>query len=140
SSTRTSTWRCRCCCSRACCSSSATCWPTSPWRGWTHASAMTDRGEGRAAGDRAGEYRPDAHPEPRPARVRESRTPLELAWRRFKRSRVGIFGGIVLIVLYLTALFSQFLAPYSITRQYPAVYQPPQRLHFVHEGKLSWPF
>ena len=50
-----------------------------------------------------------------PTRVRESRTPLELAWRRFKRSRVGIFGGVVLIVLYLIALFSQFLAPYSIT-------------------------
>ena len=72
--------------------------------------------------------------------ARESRTPLELAWRRFKRSKIGMFGGAVLIVLYLIALFSQFLAPYSITRQYPAVYQPPQRLHMVHEGRVSWPF
>ncbi|HZJ09398.1 MAG TPA: ABC transporter permease, partial [Trueperaceae bacterium] len=75
-----------------------------------------------------------------PTRVRESRTPLELAWRRFKRSRTGILGGVVLIILYLVALFAQFLAPYSITRQYPAVHQPPQPLHFVYEGRLTWPF
>ena len=75
-----------------------------------------------------------------PTRVRESRTPLELAWRRFRRSRTGILGGVILILLYLIALLSQFLAPYSITRQYPAVYQPPQPLHFRHEGRLTWPF
>lgn len=81
-----------------------------------------------------------AEPAKGPIRVRESRTPAELAWRRFRRSKIGILGGVVLIILYLTALFSQFLAPYSITRQYAAVYQPPQRLHFVHEGRLTWPF
>src|SRR5690606_24399059 len=81
-----------------------------------------------------------AEPAKGPTRVRESRTPAELAWRRFRRSKIGILGGVVLIILYLTALFSQFLAPYSITRQYAAVYQPPQRLHFVHEGRLTWPF
>src|SRR5690606_114217 len=70
----------------------------------------------------------------------EGRSPLQLAWRRFRRSRAGMIGATVLVVLYLIALFSQFLAPYSITRQYPAVYQPPQRLHFVHEGRLVWPF
>src|SRR5690554_8051672 len=70
----------------------------------------------------------------------EGRTPLELAWRRFRRSKSGMLGAVILVVLYLIALFSQFLAPYSITRQYPAVYQPPQRLHFVHEGRLVWPF
>lgn len=83
-----------------------------------------------------------------PARLRrrrtrhrgEGRTPLELAWRRFRRSKSGMLGAVILIVLYLVALFSQFLAPYSITRQYPAVYQPPQRLHFLHEGRLVWPF
>src|SRR5690606_37124832 len=70
----------------------------------------------------------------------ERRTPLQLAWRRFRRSRSGMLGAVVLVVLYLVALFSQFLAPYSITRQYPAVYQPPQRLHFFHDGRLAWPF
>ncbi|HZW98930.1 MAG TPA: ABC transporter permease, partial [Trueperaceae bacterium] len=72
--------------------------------------------------------------------ARVGRSPLELAWRRFRRSKAGMAGGTVLIILYLIALFSQFLAPYSIIRQYPNVYQPPQRLHFVHEGRLAWPY
>ncbi len=71
---------------------------------------------------------------------RMGRSPLELAWRRFRKSKAGMAGGAVLIILYLIALFSQFLAPYSIIRQYRNVYQPPQRLHFVHEGRLVWPY
>ncbi len=71
---------------------------------------------------------------------RVGRSPLELAWRRFRKSKAGMAGGTVLIILYLIALFSQFLAPYSIIRQYPNVYQPPQRLHFVSEGRLVWPY
>ncbi len=70
----------------------------------------------------------------------EGRSPLELAWRRFRRSKAGMIGAGVLVALYLVALFSQFLAPYSITRQFPSVYQPPQRLHFVDEGRLVRPF
>lgn len=72
--------------------------------------------------------------------VRESRTPVELAWRRFKRSKAGMIGGIVLILLYLVALISQFLAPYSIVEQYRSVYQPPQPIHIRHDGKLMRPF
>lgn len=72
--------------------------------------------------------------------VRESRTPVELAWRRFKRSKAGIVGGIVLILLYLVALTSQFLAPYSIIKQNRSVYQPPQPVHIRHEGRLMRPF
>lgn len=70
----------------------------------------------------------------------ESYSPGQLAWRRFRRSRTGLAGGVILILLYLTALFSQFLAPHPITRQYRAVYQPPQPVHIRHEGKLVRPF
>src|SRR5690606_19433844 len=102
----------------------ATCWPTSRWRGWTPGSAMTERLRLNRA--RRAE--------------RIGRSPLELAWRRFRKSRAGMAGGTVLIVLYLIALFSQFLAPYSIIRQYRNVYQSPLRLHFLHEGRLTWPY
>ena len=50
-------------------------------------------------------------------------------------------GGVVLVVLYLVALFAGFLSPYSITVQhvdYP--YLPPQSLHFVREGVPVRPF
>lgn len=64
-----------------------------------------------------------------------------LAWRRFRRSRVGVMGGVVLIVLYLTALFAPFLAPYNITTQHSShPYQPPQRVYLFHEGELRFPF
>ncbi len=67
--------------------------------------------------------------------------PWTLAWRRFKRSKVGVVGGVVLIILYLTALFAPFLAPYNITTQHSsAAYRPPQRLYFFDEGQPSWPF
>jgi len=73
-------------------------------------------------------------------RVRESRSPVELAWRRFRRSKAGIIGGVVLILLYLVALTSQFLAPYSIVKQYRSVYQPPQPVHIRHDGEFMRPF
>lgn len=50
-------------------------------------------------------------------------------------------GGVVLVALYLVALFAGFLSPYSITIQhvdYP--YLPPQRLHFVRDGAPVRPF
>ncbi len=73
-------------------------------------------------------------------RQRESLSPGQLAWRRFRRSRTGLAGGVILILLYLMALTAQFLAPHPITRQYRAVYQPPQPVHIFHEGRLMRPF
>ena len=75
-----------------------------------------------------------------PARKRQSFSPGELAWRRFRRSRTGLLGAVILLVLYLIALSAQFLAPHSIIRQYRSVYQPPQPLHVRHEGRLMRPF
>lgn len=67
--------------------------------------------------------------------------PLYLAWRRFLKSKPGVVSGIVLIVLYLIALFAGFLAPYNLITQHPdAVHQPPQRIHLFHEGQLTRPF
>ncbi len=67
-------------------------------------------------------------------------SPAALAWRRFKRSRSGTIGGVLLILLYLMALLAQFLAPYSIVKQFRNVYQPPQPVHWVHEGRFVGPF
>ena len=67
--------------------------------------------------------------------------PLVMAWRRFKRSTVGMIGGVTLIILYIIALFANILAPYHITTQHTAYpYQPPQPIRIMHEGKLMRPF
>ena len=65
----------------------------------------------------------------------------QLAWRRFRRSKVGLVGAVILILLYLLTLFAPFLSPYSITRQDSGrAYQPPQRVRIMHEGQLMRPF
>lgn len=66
-------------------------------------------------------------------------SPLRLAWRRFTRSRTGVLGGIILLLLYLVALVAQFVAPFDVTTQHRAVYQPPQPLSIWFEGRLAWP-
>ncbi len=70
----------------------------------------------------------------------QSYSPAALAWRRFRRSRSGIAGGVLLVLLYLMAFLAQFLAPYSITRQFRNVYQQPQQVHWFHDGRFIGPF
>lgn len=68
-------------------------------------------------------------------------SPLKLAWRRYRKSRLGVVGGWLLALLYGMALFSPFLAPYSITAQHEDFsYQPPQGVHIVQGGRLRAPF
>lgn len=73
--------------------------------------------------------------------VVRTRTPLQMALRRFRRNKVGVFSFWVLIAMYLIAIFSGFLAPYSITAQHDAYpFQRPQQVHVMHEGHLMRPF
>ena len=56
---------------------------------------------------------------------------FQLMWRKFKRSKAAIIGGIVVILLYLMALFANFLAPYGgDQRNTDYLYVPPMPLHF----------
>lgn len=74
-------------------------------------------------------------------RIPARQSPLALALRRFRRSRVGVLNFWVLVVMYTVALFAGFLSPYGITTQheeYP--YQRPQAVHLVHEGQWRTPF
>lgn len=54
----------------------------------------------------------------------------QLVWRRFRRSRMGVIGGVALILLYLAVLFADFFAPFSYQHDNVRLrYVPPQRLH-----------
>jgi peptide/nickel transport system permease protein len=58
-------------------------------------------------------------------------------WRRFKRNKAAIVGGIVVLIYYLVAIAADFIAPYALeTRFVEQAYLPPQRIHFIDEGKL----
>jgi peptide/nickel transport system permease protein len=62
----------------------------------------------------------------------------QLMWRKFIRNKVAILGGIVILLYYLGGLFAGFLAPYSLsTRFIKYIHMPPQRVHFLNDGKLQ---
>jgi peptide/nickel transport system permease protein len=61
-----------------------------------------------------------------------------LIWRKFKRNKAALAGGIVILLYYLSALFAPFLAPYGLTTRFTKyIYMPPQRIHFFEEGRLQ---
>ena len=66
---------------------------------------------------------------------------FQLAMRNFKSNRVAMLAFVVLAALYLTAVFADFLSPYSFSnedREYS--YCPPMPIQFFYEGKLTRPY
>jgi peptide/nickel transport system permease protein len=73
------------------------------------------------------------HPEPAliPEPQVEHLSPWQIFWRRLRRRRLAMTGGVILIVLYTLALFAGFVAPYSFERQdRERFFHRPTRLHF----------
>ncbi len=64
-----------------------------------------------------------------------------LMWWKFKRHRLAIVSGAVLLVLYVLAGFCEFIAPYDLTERHRRyVYTPPQRIRLFHDGRIMRPF
>lgn len=65
----------------------------------------------------------------------------QLMWLRFKRNRLAVLGAVVLLVLYLMALFAPFIAPYDTRTthgSHPAA--PPVLPRLVDaQGQWHWP-
>ena len=65
-----------------------------------------------------------------------------LIWLKFKQHRLAVLGGIVTIIIYLVAIFAEFLAPFApdaFAATY--TYAPPQPLHFfvsAEDGSLRF--
>jgi peptide/nickel transport system permease protein len=65
----------------------------------------------------------------------------QLMWWRFRRHRVALASGVLLLVFYATILFCEFLAPYGLdSRHTDFIYAPPQRVHIFHHGDLAAPY
>jgi len=64
-----------------------------------------------------------------------------LMWWKFKKHKVAVFCSFVILFLYLIAAFCEFVAPYDLhERHVKFVFTPPQKIRFVHEGRLQRPF
>lgn len=55
-----------------------------------------------------------------------------LMWWKFKRHKLAMIGGVVVLLLYVVALFPEFLSPADPNKVAASyTYAPPQRLHFI---------
>lgn len=79
----------------------------------------------------------------RPERIGVA-TQWQLMWWRFRKHRLAMLGGIVTVLIYLTALFAEFLAPFPTdTFSAQFTYAPPQPLNFFEntpEGRRFNPY
>lgn len=58
----------------------------------------------------------------------------QLIWRKFRKHRLAIFGGVVTLLLYLIAIFAEFLAPFAPDTYISTyTYAPPQPLHLFDQ-------
>jgi peptide/nickel transport system permease protein len=64
-----------------------------------------------------------------------------MMWWRFRRHRVAVAAGAILLLLYASILVSEILAPYNLqTRNVDFIFAPPQQLHLFHQGRFVGPF
>lgn len=63
----------------------------------------------------------------------------QLMYRRFRKHRLAVAGGIVLAIFYLVAIFAPFIAPYEPYQRHGGYqHAPPQMIHFRDENGFSW--
>ncbi len=64
-----------------------------------------------------------------------------MMWWRFRRHKLALWSAVFLILMYLSIIFSEFLAPYNLhTRHSKFIHAPPQTVHYVHDGEFVGPF
>jgi len=69
------------------------------------------------------------------------RTPTQVFWREFRKSPVALIGAVLLIALYLAAIFADFLAPYPMGQQdLDFSYHPPTPVHWFAGGRFVGPY
>lgn len=58
----------------------------------------------------------------------------QLMWRKLIKHRLAIFGGAILIIFYIIAVFCEFFSSYAPYQRHSGyIYCPPQRIHFFDE-------
>jgi peptide/nickel transport system permease protein len=64
-----------------------------------------------------------------------------MVWWKLRRHRIAVLSGAVLLVMYISILFCEFLAPYDLdARNTDFIYAPPQRVRIFDKGQLVAPF
>jgi peptide/nickel transport system permease protein len=67
----------------------------------------------------------------------------ELVWKKFKKSKVAIAGGLMILILAVLAIFADFFSPNPLSEiNMNAAFTPPHQIHFFDtDGNFhGWPF
>ncbi|WP_186389946.1 MULTISPECIES: ABC transporter permease [unclassified Stappia] len=65
----------------------------------------------------------------------------QIMWWKFRRHRLAVWSGVILILFYLCVPFAEIIAPYAPNqRSNDHLYAPPQTLRLFHEGSFVGPF
>src|SRR5215470_7540647 len=65
----------------------------------------------------------------------------QMMWWKLRRHRIAVLSGAILLVMYTSILFCEFLAPYDLDARHPGfIYAPPQLVRILHQGRLVAPF
>jgi len=66
-------------------------------------------------------------------------TPRQLMWWKFRKHKLAVVALYVLVIMYLLALFAEFVSPYNPNvRHIRQLYAPSQKIHLYYEGR--WHF
>ncbi len=76
---------------------------------------------------------------------RLSKSQRQIVWEQFRKHKAALIGGVILIFMYLTAIFAGFIAPYGLNeyRKFPITqFQAPAKIHWRNPdtGRLTRPF
>ncbi len=74
-----------------------------------------------------------------------SKSQRQIVWEQFRKHKAALIGGVILIFMYLTAIFAGFIAPYGLNeyRKFPITqFQAPAKIHWRNPdtGRLTRPF
>ncbi len=65
----------------------------------------------------------------------------QMMWWKLKRHRLAVISGVLLLLVYLSILVSEVVAPYNLhSRHASRIYAPPQSIQLFHEGSFVGPF
>ena len=64
-----------------------------------------------------------------------------MMWWRFRRHKIAVVSGVILLLSYFSILITESLAPYALnSRNTDHIYAPSQGIHFFHDGSFVGPF